>query len=555
MGKILIIITVVILSFWTKIIAQSSQTFVEGGNVFVPQTNYQRYVFPVFNVCCDTIDVYNESELRHGLAEGRVIVLQNDIRIKQTVEIMTDAVIIGNGHKIVEKGVKLDNHGSYLWKVNGREAFVRNDSLLVGLSNSGFYQGEWIVSSSVDGVCRQLRLPESLHDVVIKEEDNVFITYGQWFIRRTDKVKYAKDGVLEVDFIGGTAYRPDRSFRNYTPAPYFFFNNYSADGICIKSGVIEWPKEWGNIRKCQLWYLFKISPKAKVVMKDIVINGGMDYAINNAGELRMERCCLTNSVGGGIISTGKVSISNCALYDIKRNGLLVKKMGMADVSFCQFKRIAHYGSNDFAVSADGETYVGNCQFEDTNYGAIRVGMVNAADSSDLYEYLIENNNIYYTSDWITKRQYFGLWDSGAIYISTNSKKTTIRYNRIQNVGGPGKNSAIFGDDGAYNMDIFCNEISGTQNYYDIDCRYVSPSSSRRIFPDGSGEMMANTNNRIIGNVISGYVRMEESKSPFVNDTGCQFRDNVIMGDRKRHGNVELKDQIFIRKSGYIDLTK
>lgn len=513
----------------------------------LPTTVFERetYVPLTFN---DTAVVTDEASLIREIGKKKVIVLDDDIRLSECVTISSDVVIIGNGHRLSERGTVLQNGGQYSDQVTGREAFVGDDGTLRELSHTGFYQGKWLKSTSANGVCDRLQLPRQLRRLTITEADNVYITYGMWFIRRTDKVKSAKNGVLQIEFTGGSAYQPAGSFLAYTPAPYFFLSNHAAGGVTISKGRISWPSAWGEQRKCRLGSIIKIASGVKVEIHNLVVAGGLGYTIDNAGVLRLVGCRLTNPMGGVVKSSGQLFVDNCEFRDVKRRAIYIPSAGNGDISRSLFKNIAHYGSNDFAVTGQGKTYVGHCVFEDTNYGAVNVGLVNASDVSELRESLIEYNTICYTPGWKEKREFLGLWDSGAIYISTNVKKTTIRYNRIHGVGGPGKNIAIYGDDGAYNMEIYCNVISGTDNFYDIDCRYVSAKYTGRQFPNNNGLLMASTNNQVVCNVVEGFVRLEENKEAAVHDAKCFFADNVVVGtQRPRKGNLS-SDVIYSRKN-------
>lgn len=204
-----------------------------------------------------------------------------------------------------------------------------------------------------------------------------------------------------------------------------------------------------------------------------------------------------------------------------------------EVTNCIFKNIGHYASNVFAVKNTGKAYIADNEFIDTNYGAIYTGQCDCASDSALFsESLIERNYIHYSPEWIEKRKVLGLQDSGDIYITTNNKEAIIRFNRISGTGGVSetnskrKNNAIYGDDGAYNMTIYCNVISGLDSYYDIHCRDGSaPNENRRTVPTGRA---ISTNNKILYNVCDGFVKIQENANDNVSDTGCEFRNNFIL---------------------------
>lgn len=522
---------------WT-ICSYSQNPVIPGiGDVVLPECDFIHERYSPSVMLGDTLIVSDFSELTRGLLNGKIIVLNKDIRIPQQITIKRDVVIIGNGHKIYESGIGLGNNMPYKTPVDGRECFINDNGKLFELSKTELYQGQWIVSAQ-DGISSKLRLPKELKKIEIKSSDDVYITYAMWFIRRTDKVKSAKNGILELDFTGGDSYLPNKTFRHYTPEPYFYLSNYSSKGICIKDGKISWPDDIGIINKCRLWHMFRIEKGVNVEFRDLEIVGGMVYTLDNYGFLKMDNCKVTNSVGGGVKSEGFLFADSCRFVKIKKNGIFIQNSGCAEISNCSFEDIGHYGSNNFAVVGQGKTYVGNCTFLDTNYGAINVGMVNADSEADLKDYLIEYNSIFYSSEWGKLRQRMGFWDSGAIYIATNTKKTIVRNNRIHGVGGCGMNNAIYGDDGAYNLEIYCNIISGTQNGFDIDCRYVSPRVTNRHIPFCDDETKVSSNNKVLYNLFDGKVRIEENKNPRTENANCSFEYNIIACGGKKDKDLQ-----------------
>ncbi len=299
--------------------------------------------------------------------------------------------------------------------------------------------------------------------------------------------------------------------------------------------------------------------------------GGLDYAVRNDGILRLNKCHFINQVAGGVFNLYRMIVDQCDFTDIFSIGVRFDHEGdnnynqnpYMEVTNSTFRNIAHWGSNTYAIRSTGKAYIGGNEFIDTNYGAIFAGHVNSRTWDYLHSiHLIEHNYIHYTPEWIEKRKTFGLQDSGDIYVSVNNIMAVVRLNTIVGTGGIGgtskyrKNNAIYVDDGAYNVKVYGNVISGTENYYDIDCRDVSNNTGySRLTPNNhdANDVVLNSeyqdnddpnrayidlskNNLIAFNVCDGWIRMQENLT--LNETGCRFFNNFILDNFR---SIQPKD--------------
>ena len=145
----------------------------------------------------------------------------------------------------------------------------------------------------------------------------------------------------------------------------------------------------------------------------------------------------------------------------------------------------------------------------------------------------------------------------------------VRFNTIIGTGGLRdcitlrKNNAIYVDDGAYNVKVYGNVITGTENYYNIDSRNVSNDEYyNRLTPNNhdANNVVYNDNhtdsnnpdrayidlsknNLIAFNVCDGWVRMQENLT--LNETGCRFFNNFILGNF-RSIQPDIKTNIYNR---------
>ncbi|MBR6938303.1 MAG: hypothetical protein IKH63_12140, partial [Prevotella sp.] len=150
------------------------------------------------------------------------------------------------------------------------------------------------------------------------------------------------------------------------------------------------------------------------------------------------------------------------------------------------------------------------------------------------------------------RRLLGLQNSGAITVATNNKEAIVRFNRINGCGGPGKNIGIYGNDGAYNMKIYGNVISGTENYYDIDCWDASPSFTGQT-PNGSCNDV-NTRNLIAYNIFNGYIRIQENST--IASSNCNFIKNFKLEPNPKiiiePGDDNVHENVFNQVVGYLN---
>lgn len=435
--------------------------------------------------------------------------------------------------------------------VTGEEAFMTEDGTILTLAKSGMYRaGGWITFGN-NSNRYGLTLPPNLVNLYNIDMDNVFICYRLSYHRYTKKIVEAHQGIVIFEVTDNNDDTSNAYFRNtLTPQPDFFLVNYAGDGngILIKDGKLSYPASFGvnKISPCWAEHLFRIKENAHVEFRNVSFVGGTDHTLRNDGQLNVTGCDFTNCIAGGIYNLRELFVNQCLFMDMMTTAVRFDHIHgtysiapYMEVTNCTFRNIGHYASDVFAIKNNGKAFIANNEFIDTNYGAVYTGVCNCDHEDKLHsECLVERNYVHYTSEWIERRKTMGLQDSGDIYISTNNKKAIIRFNRIVGTGGIGgtspyrKNNAIYGDDGAYNMEIFCNVISDVENFYDIDCRDVSNHVIRTI----PGNKHVNTCNFIQYNVCNGYVRIQEnSHDEISNEEKCKFVDNFILEKTENPG--------------------
>ena len=134
----------------------------------------------------------------------------------------------------------------------------------------------------------------------------------------------------------------------------------------------------------------------------------------------------------------------------------------------RFYRAEKGWTNSSCVVCYGEDFlISDNTFEDIAYSSIRTGYYYKLGDELVSKGIIENNEIYLGDEYYSHPEKYSLIDGGAIYISTLCNQVIVRYNYIHNYRGVKSNRAIYCDDGAMNVKIYGNVISGITNAHSI----------------------------------------------------------------------------------------
>ena len=463
-------------------------------------------------------------------------------------------VIQGNGHKVIDFAhpvgpAKLKNgkyHVPYHKEVKGNEAFITKDGEILQLSRSKVYRAKgWVVKDEKRRIYG-LALPHELKGN--RHFEDVFINFRVSFVRQTYKILSSDEHTVYFQADSTDKYTTNKYMRNLSPETDFFLTNFMDDGkgVMIKKRTLTYPAQYNDISQCQAKYIFRTKDLAQVEFHNLKMIGGMEYYIMNDADIYVHHCQLTNPIFGGIYNmAGGTLFADNNLFNnvhasVLRNEYIPHitppRLPYMEATNNKFYDIAHFGTNIHAVVSNGKAYIAYNDFTDVNYSAIAIGKHNCKNGEPNSENLVEHNYMHHTPAWIAARQQLGFQDSGDIYIRPNNDRATIRYNIILDCGGLGKNNGIYGDDGAYNMDIYGNIILDTENYYDIDCRDGSRKGEiRYTLPDGNH---LSTNNFIAYNFCNGHLRMQENHNDGIKKTGCKFHHNIILHP---HADKNVKD--------------
>ena len=223
-----------------------------------------------------------------------------------------------------------------------------------------------------------------------------------------------------------------------------------------------------------------------------------------------------NLLGIAISISGSqnIVVANNAISNTRMHAINVEGKSIV-IKENTLKSIGWMGQT-FAIRASGENIcIKNNLISDFNYSAIGIGG-NIIKELRPQVFIVENNLILYSERFAKEYKYHTLCDAGAIYANPQIDQGIIRNNVILNYCGNVAYRGVFVDDGGRNMQIYSNYISLFENQdkrsYDIDLRYCKTYEA--YIPNH------NKNNKLYGNLITGFYRFE----------GVGIDDNCFLGE-------------------------
>ncbi len=244
-------------------------------------------------------------------------------------------------------------------------------------------------------------------------------------------------------------------------------------------------------------------------------------------KIRVHKCSFYGMRGNviSIMASPNVSIDNNLFEDCYYNGIKSNnESANTVVKKNSFKSMGKHMNNTPCVRCQGTNYhVSDNVFLNFGYGGISTGVWYKSKMKQPCSGIIENNDLSFDQDYMDHIENYGIMDGGAIYVATKNAGSIIRNNYIHSISGMKSNRGIFCDDGASNIEIYGNVITGIANSRCIDSRratFVERSSSSE-----SGVERANVNIIIRDNVVDGSIRFEAHED---SDNGCVKGTNYIL---------------------------
>lgn len=201
---------------------------------------------------------------------------------------------------------------------------------------------------------------------------------------------------------------------------------------------------------------------------------------------------------GVFANVRNVTFDNNIVRKIDEHGVrFMKNCENVRVTNNKFDKCGLALGQSFCVTCWESTYyVAKNEFCDFGYAAIGVGVWLNDYKQFVSKGIVEYNEMYYTSAYLSENWKYTLMDSGAIYTWTQNDEVIIRYNYIHDYIGMADNRGIFCDDGACNLKIYGNIVLNTPNGNSIDSRKVK---------DQHEEFTNNANNFMAYNIVDNSI--------------------------------------------------
>lgn len=474
-------------------------------------------------------------------SQGVYTFYEDHLNLKDIEEPFSSLHFEGNGSIIMAEGEDYYNGDVFEDDATPAESFITTDGLDLNTWSKVLRTSNNLVEV-VDEGSNLCRLNASdLGHLKDKNENEcrwMYIWIPQWYYSSSYKVIKIESGYIYFKS-SSSLINGDYSYGKTSKLRFRLSNNPDERGdVLITDGHVYFPNGIGKVRHAKASRLLNSynSKFKSISIKDLKFygNGKTDNSIESPNlnkqliDLRYTKCddisiehCDFRSLQVAAInvsSTNNVSIKNCSFencytYCIYQD----RSSSLIDIHNCEFHNVNKRINLSKAILCSGaDFHVYDNIFSDFGYCAIGAGIWEGGPDITLNcNGVIERNEIYYTQPYFENADDHNIMDSGAIYLYTISNSTIVRYNYIHHYGGAGDNRGIFCDDGAKNVQIYCNTITNVANSHCIESRRVV-INNRRL-----GEL--NINNIIRDNIVDGTILFEGNE---MKNNGCRYEGNI-----------------------------
>ena len=309
------------------------------------------------------------------------------------------------------------------------------------------------------------------------------------------------------------------------------------EGLSIKEGRIRLSSNKATVREAKMncFMLIENSSLASIIISGFNCIGNSNDGLSSflylsnvkTSEIAINDCRFQGlrSKAISVMSTDNVRIKDNDFYNCYLGGILSDNGSKSTkVINNTFTRMGKGLKNTFCVICRGcDYYVFGNKMIDFGYGGIGVGVWYKSPMNIPCRGVVEKNDLSYTKEYISKIDNNCIMDGGAIYIWTKNERAIIRNNHIHGFSGMAGNRGVFCDDGAFNVQIVGNVITGIENSYCIESRRVNSVECTQT-PE-SGIVRSNINVVIKDNIIDGPILLAGNES---SDNGCILKSNFIL---------------------------
>ena len=391
--------------------------------------------------------------------------------------------------------------------------------------------------SQVENVKGQLyRLRTDERDYKASDCGTVYILLTSWYLSCLCKVDRIENGYVYFTYDESlSALNGDYSYKKKFPK-YILYNIPGRSPVCVSGGLLT--ANASNVHQCEQSNFLTL---ARVNFAGVSISGirFMGCALGDALIKYVDADCtpfeiagcrfdgmhdrIVNSFGG----KGLYFHDNYVTHSYYDSIVLDPFTSRMRIERNHFVDNGYRMLNRFDIVAQGEDFQirGNV-FQDFSYSGVGVGLHYLKKEGIRTSGIVEGNE-FFQSESFRRAPGRTLMDSGAIYLWTMNKDVVIRNNYIHDIDGGGDNRGIFGDDGAVNVKVDNNIVTGVINSYCVDFRKVL--SVEKI--SGTQIRRVNVGNLLQGNRVDGTIRFVGREDG--SDDGVKAVDNEIVSDEKQ----------------------
>lgn len=384
------------------------------------------------------------------------------------------------------------------------------------------------------------RLKVNLPDV---DATGAYIQLNEWYMIKSYPITEIKGGYLyftatDLAYINSSkCYNVNYDYGISKIMPRYVIKNLKdAKSAYVQKGELFFPQQVSAIHECTAsQFLMLHSDSFKYFHLK-----GIDFIGNNSADqlfsirkVKADKILITGCSFRYIkspilrcINTNNLVFSDNIVQDCFGNALWsYNNSANTVITNNVFTRTIHQIDRSSCILCFGEKfYVANNVFKNFGGMAVFAGIKYNQPKTAPNSGIIENNEVFYTNDYLDFMRKYSLIDGGAIYLSTHTDGIIVRYNYIHGFGGIDSKRSIYCDDGCYDTKIYGNVI-------------VQPNDEQAVFEWYSSGAAAKTSKSNTGidfmyNVIWGKYKLEERS-----ESDCIHGKNVVIFTGERPQNV------------------
>ena len=483
----------------------------------------------------------SEKDIYVCFQKGKYIAKEKHISISGIRKPNTRLYFIGNNSIIIPDGREYVDEDVFKGPFDPGNSWILDEEIMDFWSEVKYAETQVEVIDQKSFLCR-LKSEERIADNPNPEHSYILIPH--WYRSSTYKITKIKDQYiyftaadLEISYNRG--YNVNDDYNIWKKKVRYKLCNVEDvnEGLSINDGRIRLSSISATIREAQMncFMVIENSSLSSIAITGFNYNGNSNYGLSSllylsnvyANDIAINDCCFhgLRSKAISVLSSNNVRIEDNAFYDCYLGGILSDNGSMSTkVINNTFIRMGKGLKNTFCVICRGcDYYVSGNKMIDFGYGGIGVGVWYKSPMNIPCRGVSENNDLSYTKEYLSNIDNNCIMDGGAIYIWTKNERAIIRNNHIHGFSGMAGNRGIFCDDGAFNVQIIGNVITGIENSYCIESRRVSSVECTQT-PE-SGIMKSNINVVIKDNILDGPILFEGNEIP---DNGCIKKSNYIL---------------------------